>query len=72
MPELEVVDIMVEVDKNGKRGKWKMSQVHRILKSTDTLVRKSGLLSPEEKIYLRPISFASQSAKDRAKFCTNV
>ena len=55
-PGIKTDDVIIEIDENTKRGEWKMRRVHRVIESDDSMIRKVELISPEGRIYLRPIS----------------
>ena len=55
-PDLKPGEIVIEIDENQPRGDWKMRRVVQVIESGDNKIRKVELVSPEGKLYLRPIA----------------
>ena len=53
---VRVDDLMVEVDPNLGRGKWKKVRITKVFPSDDGKIRKVEIIDGERRTYIRPIS----------------
>jgi hypothetical protein len=53
---LEVGEVVIELDENQPRGKWRLMRVSKVFPSKDGLVRHVEVMSTDNKAYKRPIA----------------